>query len=131
MSPYRILELAILMAAVFNLLQPARAQQASGMVAVRDAQTGNMRAPTAAELRALASAPGATAAQGTPAAQSASVRADGTRSVKLGERGMVYSVVTRAPDGTLAEQCVHGAGAADHAVNTATPSTKGPGHEHQ
>ena len=129
MSRYRIL--CILAAAASVLLQPARAQQASGMVAVRDAQTGNMRAPTAAELRALASAPGATAAQGTPPAQSASVRPDGTRSIKLGERGMGYSVGTRAPDGTLAEQCVHGAGAADHAVNTATPSNKEQGHEHQ
>jgi hypothetical protein len=59
------------------------------------------------------------------------VRPDGTRSLKLGERGMVYSVVTRAPDGTIAEQCVHGAGAADHAVNAVPPSSKEPGHEHQ
>ena len=131
MSHYRILEMCIVAAAVVTLPQPAQAQHASGMVAVRDAQTGNMRAPTAAELRALAGAPGATAAQGTPQAQSASVRADGTRSLKLGERGMVYSVVTRAPDGTLAEQCVHGAGVADHAVNAATPSNKEQGHEHQ
>ena len=43
----------------------------------------------------------------------------GRRSVQLGERGMVYSVVTRGADGKLEEQCVHGAHAADHAVQGA------------
>lgn len=133
MSRYLVLELCIATAVAIVLLQPARAQQASGMVAVRDAQTGNMRAPTAAELRALSSGPGQTWAQGTPQAQPATVRADGTRSIKLGERGLVYSVVTREPGGKLAEQCVQGADAAERAVGAApaVQPSREHGHDHQ
>jgi hypothetical protein len=58
------------------------------------------------------------------------VRPDGTRALKLGDRGMVYSVATRAPDGTLKEHCVGGAAAAAQAVRTpALP--REDGHEHE
>jgi hypothetical protein len=70
---------------------------------VRDAETGKLRAPTAAELKALQAKhpqPKALA----PAVSS--LRPDGTRSVNLGERGMVYAVAQRKADGTLTRHCV-------------------------
>jgi hypothetical protein len=100
----------------------------SGMIVVRDPQTGQLRAPTAAESRALA-------AQGP----SAGIRAQpepalvthpgGSRQVRLGERGLVYSVVTRDADGKLAGQCVQGAAAADKAVH-APASAQHKEHHH-
>ena len=93
---------------------PATAQ--SGMVVVRDAQTGQLRAPTAAEARALAPAPAMSAAmRATPPAVVA--HPGGSKQVKLGERGLVYSVVTRDASGKLHDQCVQGAAAAEKAVH--------------
>jgi hypothetical protein len=98
------------------------AQQESGMVVVRDAQTGELRAPTAAEARALAPAPTASAAM--RATQPAVVtHPDGGRQVKLGERSLVYTVVTRGSDGKLHDQCVQGAAAAEKAVHSPAPAS--------
>jgi hypothetical protein len=44
------------------------------------------------------------------------VRADGSHAIDLGERGLIYSVMTRNPDGSLAGRCVKGGAAAVHAV---------------
>jgi hypothetical protein len=94
---------------------PAQEQQ-KGMVVVRDAQTGQLRTPTAAEIRALSPA---TPSMG-PASQPAMVtHPGGARQVRLGERGLVYSVVTRGADGKLAGHCVEGAAAAEKAVGAA------------
>ncbi len=133
MSRHLVLKLVAAGAMAMLWAQAAQAQQESGMVAVRDAQTGNMRAPTATELRALRGVAGPATAQGTPQAQPATVRADGTRSIKLGERGMVYSVVTRDPGGKLAEQCVQGADAAERALGAApaTQPSREHSHEHE
>jgi hypothetical protein len=100
--------------------QPAGVQQLEsaqpGMIVVRDAQTGQLRAPTAAEARALAPAPGMAAAmRAEPPALVA--HPGGSKQVKLGERGLVYSVVTRGADGKLHDQCVQGAAAAEKAVH--------------
>ncbi|MFC0252584.1 post-PEP-CTERM-1 domain-containing protein [Massilia consociata] len=104
----------------------AAAQQ--GMVVVRDAQTGELRAPTATEMRALQPRASATAA---PAAAPKMVTGpDGRRSVRLGERHMVYSVVTRGSDGKLTDQCVHGVHAAEQAVKQPAP-TKAEEHRHE
>ena len=107
--------------------QPSTAQ--SGMVVVRDPQTGELRAPTAAESRALApQGPSASiTAKATPPA--AVTHPGGARQVRLGERSLVYSVVTRGPDGKLAEQCVQGAAAADKAVH-APASAQPKEHSH-
>lgn len=88
---------------------PAQAGSQQGMVVVRDADTGALRAPTPAEAAALrprASAPATAAAAPAPKML---VGPGGRRSVQLGERHMVYSVVTRDADGKLAGQCLHGA----------------------
>jgi hypothetical protein len=105
---------------------PAQEQQ-QGMVVVRDAQTGQLRAPTPAEARALApKATGAMAAQGKP---SMVTHASGARQVHLGERGLVYSVVTRDAEGKLADQCMHGADAADKAVHQHGQGSSHAGHD--
>jgi hypothetical protein len=92
-----------------------------GMVVVRDAQTGKMRAPTADELKALrANTPSAAAMNaGQPQAQALAPRPDGARGVRLGEKTMVYEVVTRGADGKLSSECLHGDGAAADAVEAA------------
>jgi hypothetical protein len=101
-------------------------QGQQGMVVVRDAQTGKMRAPTPDELRALrAPAPSAALSAGTSRPQSLAVRRDGTRGVRLGDRTMVYEVVTRGADGKLSGECVHG-DAAEAALHDAGRSAADP-----
>lgn len=104
-------------AALWAALPPkAKAQEhQQGMVVVRDAETGQLRAPTPAEARALAPAT-APSALSAPSQPTMITHPSGARQVRLGEQGMVYSVVTRSPDGKLSEQCVHGAAAAEKAV---------------
>ena len=97
--------------------QPQQGQQ--GMVVVRDAQSGQLRAPTAAEMRALAPPP-ATARMSAAPQPAMVTHPGGSRHVRLGERGLVYSVVKRGADGKLEEQCVHGAAAAETAVHAST-----------
>lgn len=85
------------------------------MAVVRDPQSGQLRPATAAEVRAMqaASAKEQRIAPQQQPAQPPTVRPDGMRSAVLGERGMVYSVVKRGPDGKLTRQCVHG-GSVEH-----------------
>jgi len=107
--------------AMFSLQAKAQTRQEQaqqGMVAVRDAQTGKMRAPTPDELKALrAPAPSAAApAGGRPRPQALAPRRDGAHGVRLGEKSMVYEVVTRGADGKLSSECVHGDAGADAAL---------------
>jgi len=94
---------------IATLALPSSAALAQeGMTVVRDADSGKLRAPTAAELRALqAQDPQRQQQLAKPRPQSA-LRADGTRALELGERGMVYSVATRAADGSVTRRCVQG-----------------------
>jgi hypothetical protein len=98
---------------------PKAADRQEGMVVVRDAETGKMRAPTPEELRALrARAPRSDAAvTGTPQQPRVTTKRNGSRNVLLGERSMVYEVVTRDADGKLSSQCVQGDGAAEAAMS--------------
>lgn len=115
------LPLAALFAALCHM-QPASAagQAQEGMVAVRDPQTGQLRAPTPAEMKALRPLP--KPALAAPQKPAVVVHADGTRHALIGEKGMVYSVVTRDADGKLARQCVQGEAAADALVHHQTPA---------
>jgi hypothetical protein len=108
---------------------PAAAQEQSGMVVVRDAQTGELRAPTAAESRALAPQGPSASIQAQPTTPALVTHPGGARQVRLGERGLVYSVVTRGADGKLDEQCVQGEKSADKAVH-ATASAQQKEHSH-
>jgi Flp pilus assembly protein CpaB len=95
-----------------------RQDRQEGMVVVRDAQTGKMRAPTPEELKALrAKAPPSSASvTGAPQAPQQLSRRDGARGVRLGEKSLVYDVVTRGEDGKLSSQCVQGEAAAREAL---------------
>ncbi|MDO8438756.1 MAG: hypothetical protein Q7S67_00755 [Telluria sp.] len=101
--------------ATLALPSPAALAQ-EGMTVVRDAESGKLRAPTAAELRALqAKDPQRQQQLAKPRPQSA-LRPDGTRALELGERGLVYSVATRDADGKVTRRCVkgHRAGEQNH-----------------
>jgi hypothetical protein len=97
---------ALCLLAVFSLHAKAAGQD--GMVVVRDPQTGKMRAPTPDELKALRASAPASAGLAAPRAPSSVSRGDGSRGVRLGDKTMVYDVVTRGPDGKLTNECVHG-----------------------
>ncbi|WP_158643102.1 choice-of-anchor J family PEP-CTERM protein [Pseudoduganella lurida] len=103
--------------------QPAARNMDKGLVVVRDAETGQLRAPTAEEYRALvpkaASAANARMARGVAApAPQVTITKSGVRKVSVADKA-VYSVVTRAADGSLDEACVTGQAAADKAVSQA------------
>lgn len=120
--------LATICAAAATVPPPVHAAGQQGMVVVRDAQTGELRAPTAAESAALL---GTSAQQRkTPPQHVATVGPGGSRKVQLGRSALVYSVAKRGPDGALTEQCVHGEHAARGALHSSTPATE-PRHERE
>jgi hypothetical protein len=128
--------LAALLAAGAACSLPAAAEPdgQQGMVVVRDAQTGKLRHPSPAEVKALRAQPLARALAAPAATSPVTVRRDGTMHKRLGERGMVYSVVTRDADGKLHDQCVQGAAAADKAVHAPAPAEQkstGQNEEHR
>ena len=96
---------AALLAAVLALPTVASAAGQEGMVVVRDAQTGQLRGATPAEIKALHDQ-GLALNPSRPAPEMVVRRDDGTLRKRLGEAGMVFSVVTRDADGKLATQCV-------------------------
>jgi hypothetical protein len=124
--------------AALGMSQGAMANEVSkdqGLVVVRDAETGALRAPTAEEYRALV--PSAAAAQekkfarGIVAAPKVTVARNGTRSASVADKA-VYSVVTRNADGSLAEACATGEEAANALVNnTRTAQAKEQRYEAQ
>ena len=115
-----------------------------GMSVVKDAATGQLRAPTAdeasqlqalgAQQRAAASTPnrgalarGATAAA-TLAPGTTIYHANGAVEMTVDPESVSYSVMTKEADGNLALQCVTGATAADKAMST--PATQSKEHQH-
>lgn len=100
-----------------------------GMIVVRDPQTGQMRAPSAAELQALRQA--APAAKAAPVQPKMVVGPDGRRHVRLGESGHVYSVVKRDAEGRLDRHCVQGEAAAERAVKDAHSAVPHEEHRHE
>ena len=116
----------------------------AGMRVVRDAVTGELRAPTHEEFKAMqeeekaakaaARAAGTESAEAAPAAPTRVQRADGSKGMRVGDAFLSFAVVTRKADGTLAMDCVTGADAAEKVVKGKTPAaknTKERGHEHQ
>lgn len=107
-----------------------------GMVVARDPESGQLRAPTAAEFRSLQQKGAQQNLQGSSARSVASrpaivVGPGGRRSVRLGESHLVYSVVSRDSTGKLVEQCVDGADAAEQAVAQADSAARHQGHTHE
>ncbi|WP_296943086.1 post-PEP-CTERM-1 domain-containing protein [uncultured Massilia sp.] len=103
---------------------PGQDRGQEGMVVVRDPQTGKLRAPTAEEARALRAKTPRDAAIGAARAPQVVAGRAGARGVRLGEKSMVYDVVTRDADGKLSSQCVHGAQAAQDALHRPSPDAK-------
>ncbi|SDF41785.1 hypothetical protein SAMN05428966_11587 [Massilia sp. PDC64] len=97
---------ALCVLAAFSMHAKAAGQE--GMVVVRDPLTGQLRAPTADELKELRAKTPATAGFAAPRTPATISRRDGARGVRLGEKSMVYEVVTRGPDGKLTSECVQG-----------------------
>lgn len=114
---------ALLAVAAVALSPSAQAAgQQQGIVVVRDAETGQLRAPTAAELKALRTRE-AQLQPGQPRS-GAMQRADGSTQVRLGDSGMVYSVMRRDASGNLVMECVTGSPAADAAVRNRKSAAK-------
>ena len=120
--------LAALCTATVMALPHARAHAAGqeGMVVVRDQQTGELRAPNAAEAAALLGKQSLQRQAAQPRVES--IGPGGSRKVQLGKSALVYSVVTRDGDGKLAEQCVSGEQAAHDAMTHPTPAKE---HHHE
>jgi hypothetical protein len=124
----RIAFAALLGAAAISAAGVAGAQQDESMVVVRDARTGLLRNATPAEVKVLRAQEvqlGITRPQ--PPAP-VTVRADGTRQKHLGERGQVYSIVSRDANGKLAAQEAIGEDAANAALRkpSAAPAAVNP-----
>lgn len=129
MTTKTAIALAALMATALGA--PAAAGDQEGVVVVRDPLTGKFRNATPAEARRLHAQPVAPGmAKRDPAQPDVTIRKNGTLQKHLGERGMVYSVVTRGADGKLDADCVHGEAAADAALKRQAPAT-GQEHKHE
>jgi hypothetical protein len=88
----------------------------AGLRASKDQDTGHLRAPTAVEIQALDAM--TSVEPETPV--ELSTMENGATMAKLNSAYMSYSVVQKNADGTLAEQCVTGESAADHALHEVT-----------
>lgn len=110
-------------------IQSAAAQEApvrsgDSMTVVRDAETGKLRAPTAAEEAALqsqaqAKASGnASAMRAAPKATQQKFHASGARGARLTDEFVNSAVAVRKPDGSVEMQCSDSHGAAKSAVTT-------------
>lgn len=120
---------ALLALAALALPPAAGATGQEGVVVVRDRETGQLRSPTQAELRALR-AQEKSLAPAAPLARSVQ-RPDGTRHLHLGERGMVYSVLTRGAQGKHVIGCTGGQKAALDAIDEPAPAVNHKEHGHE
>lgn len=101
----------LLAALALGMALPLAAQAAEPMRVVRDPVTGELRAPTAAELAVMKRAEAAQRAKGARAASVAATPAeivypDGTIETPLGEESQMASVVRANDDGTLSMACL-------------------------
>lgn len=94
------------------------------LTVVRDAQTGKLRAPTAAEAAALQGKP--TRLPDSPGRTLQKFHATGARGVRLNNDFMNHTVVVRQADGSLAEQCFDSQAEADAAVKAGARTASAP-----
>lgn len=122
---------ALLAAGALGQAAAAGAEPQEGMVVVRDANTGQLRAPTAAELGVLQAQQKALGLVRPSAVESrVTIRPNGTLHKHLGENAMVFSVVHRDSHGKLGMQCVKGQDAASAALAQPAPATARE-HDHE
>lgn len=125
MSNKTMIALAALLAAgALNGPAAAGEPQAEGMVVVRDTQTGQLRNATPAEVKALRAQELQRGITRPAPPAPVTVRKDGSRQQHLGERGLVYSVVTHDADGKLQVCEVKGEDAANAALKAPAPATQ-------
>lgn len=79
---------------------------ANGMTVVRDAATGQLRAPTAEEQQTLQEAGARTQMRAAPAPTLQKYHSNGAHGARLTDEFMTTAVVTRAADGRLQMQCL-------------------------
>jgi hypothetical protein len=128
--------------AMATTLALTMATSAQAQVAVRDAETGKLRAPTAAETQALAGGDVRTGKKVAPPARIGMltgkinpepvIHRDGTVEQELDASTMSYTVVRRNADGTLTMECATGEDAAYTSLaanRSATRSKKGHSHD--
>ena len=102
--------------------EDSRAIGVRNQIAVRDAQTGRLRAPTTAEAVALSRArakpiqSGKASVGAARRTNSALVHVSGAKGMRFTDAQMSYAVIHRHPDGTLSTHCVHGKVAAEAAA---------------
>jgi len=124
-----------LMAAGTIVAAPASQAAEAGMRVVRDPVTGQLRAPTAEEFKAMQDQEDkekGSARSAAPARTMPVRNAHGGLSHHVGERFMTFSVMKRDADGNMTMVCVPGAEAAEKAVNQTSPVAKEEGgHAHQ
>jgi hypothetical protein len=80
------------------------ADTTSNMMVVRDAVSGELRAPTALEARALSPDRGVPGARLNTLSRT---HFSGARGARLSDQFMNHSVVARLADGSVVEQCFH------------------------
>ncbi|MDQ2989429.1 MAG: hypothetical protein M3R60_10055 [Pseudomonadota bacterium] len=130
MSSKSSIALAALLASGAFALPAAAAEPQEAMVVVRDANTGKLRPPTAAELRVLQQQKVLGLVKPEVEESLVTIRPNGTVHKHLGEKAMVYSVVRRDGRGKLGMQCVKGQDAADAALAQPAPATAKE-HDHE
>ena len=96
--------------------QEAAPQAAEALTVVKDAETGQLRAPTAAEAAAMQAQSSAAKSRSRVAPQQvlSKTSTTGIRGFRVTDEAMSMSVAVRKPDGSIERQCFdsHGAGAA-------------------
>ncbi|MFC5459743.1 post-PEP-CTERM-1 domain-containing protein [Massilia niabensis] len=104
--------------------QEVPVQSTDSMTVVRDAETGQLRAPTAAEQAALQSqtqaraSGNASAMRAAPKATQQKFHASGARGARLTDEFVSSAVAVRKPDGSIEMQCSDSHDAAKSAVAT-------------
>jgi hypothetical protein len=124
-APFLLLALALPCGAA-SATPPAPSMQ--GLTVVRDTETGELRAPTPVELRALRRQSTTTP---RPPPLTGVTGSRGERSITLGERGLVYSIVQRGADGKSVHHCVDSAHAATHVLEQPATAAGAPRHDHR
>ncbi|MBS0447897.1 MAG: hypothetical protein JSR59_18320 [Proteobacteria bacterium] len=118
---------------------PAAQAQQEGLRVFKDPVTGQLRAPTAKEAKALEAA---AAKQGQPRGLLTGKtnpqqlrHANGTVELELTDSNTMYSVATRAADGSTGMYCVPGSAEAAKVMKGEKTAAKveqiGKGHEHE
>lgn len=122
----------LLAAAALVAMSPSMAAGAPAMRVVRDPVTGQLRAPTASEFKAMQAREARDRAASrvvTPAPVPLRA-ANGAVGYRVGDRFLSYSVAKRSADGTVSLDCVTGAEAANQLLNAPQSSTAAIHEEH-